>query len=101
MDEMQIYELNSIVKNLKFVDRNQREIERYQLLVNIQANSKHKIKIQDVMRLPWDDEDKNKGTQISEEQAQQLRERAKQLEQSIQQMTFVPMNGTGDIKISN
>lgn len=96
MDEMQLYELNSIVKNLKYVDRNQREIERYQLLVNIQANSKHKIKMEDVLPLPWDSENKNTGTKITEEQAKEMRDRMKMLEKQIQNTQLVEI-GNGEL----
>lgn len=89
MNEMELYEVNSIIKNIKYVDRNQREIDRYKLLVEIQANSKNKVKVEDVMPLPWDSENKNTGTKIDEDQAKEMRERMKQLEKQIQNTTIV------------
>ena len=54
MDSLKLYEASDIVKNLEYVDRNDRELKRYQLYVAIQSNSKNKIALQDVLSLPWD-----------------------------------------------
>lgn len=37
-----------------YVDRNQREIDRYKLYVSIQSHSKNKLTLKDVLSLPWD-----------------------------------------------
>lgn len=94
MDEMQQYELNSIIQNIPYLDRNEKEINRYKLFVSVQSNSKKKINIEELLPLVWDKENKNTGTKISEEEAQRLRDRAKQLENRIQNMKFetVEMN---------
>lgn len=94
MDIMQYNEVVDIIKNIKWLDRNERELDRYKVFVNVQANSKKKLKPEDILKLPWDDENKNTGTQISEDLARQYRDRAKELEMKIQNMTFenVDMN---------
>lgn len=56
LDEMQQYEVNSIISNIKYLDRTQKETDRFKLYVDIQSNSKKKIKVEDVMNLPWDKE---------------------------------------------
>lgn len=49
-----MFEAREIAKNVLYVDKNQREIWRYQLYVAIQSNSKKKYKVEDVFSLPWD-----------------------------------------------
>lgn len=50
-----MYEARDIAKNVLYVDRNDRELMRYQLYVAIQSNSKKKYKPQEILELPWDD----------------------------------------------
>ena len=83
MDEMQEYEINTIIQNIPYLDRNEKELDRYKLYVSVQANSKKKIKLEEIMSLPWDKEGKNTGTTISEEEQQQLRARAAELSNMI------------------
>lgn len=54
MDEMTMYEARDISKNVLYVDRNARELDRYKLYVAIQSNSKKKYKPQEILELPWD-----------------------------------------------
>lgn len=89
---MQQNEVNSIVQNIPYLDRTEKEINRYKLYVSVQANSKKKVKMEDILPLVWDKENKNTGTKISEEQAQQYRDRAKELEKRIQNMTFTTID---------
>lgn len=95
MDEMEMYEINTIIKDLKYVDRNQREIDRMKLLVEMQANSKSRINIEDYMPLPWDKE-KNTGTKVDEQQAEEFKNRMKQLEKQIQNTQLVEI-GNGEL----
>lgn len=89
---MQQNEVNSIVQNIPYLDRTEKEINRYKLYVSVQANSKKKVKMEDILPLVWDKENKNTGTNISEEQAQHYRDRAKELEKRIQNMTFTTID---------
>ena len=54
MDELQMYEARDIAKNVMYVDKNEREMSRYQLYATIQSNSKKKLSLKDIMQLPWD-----------------------------------------------
>lgn len=54
MDSMTMYEAKDIAKNTMYTDRTERELERYQLYVAIQTNSKKRYKPEDIMQLPWD-----------------------------------------------
>lgn len=86
MDEMQEYEVNTIIQNIPYLDRNEKELNRYKLYVSVQANSKKKIKVEEIMQLPWDEENKNRGTKISEEEQKYLRDRAAELSKKISQV---------------
>lgn len=50
-----MYEAHDIAKNVLYVDKNDRELQRYQLYVAIQTNSKRKFKPEEILSLPWDD----------------------------------------------
>lgn len=57
---MQEYEAAECIKNVEFTDKNDRMVQRYQLYVAIQSNSKKQLKPQDILELPWDDRFLNK-----------------------------------------
>ena len=88
---MQQNEVNSIVQNIPYLDRTEKEINRYKLYVSVQANSKKKVKMEDILPLVWDKEGKT-VTHISDEEAQNYRDRAKELEKRIQNMTFTTID---------
>lgn len=84
---MQQHEVNTIVQNIPYLDRNKKEIDRYKLFVSVQSNSKRKVKMEDILPLVWDKENKvcNK---ITQEESDALRNRAKELENKLSHMTF-------------
>lgn len=84
MDELQQWELNSIIENIKYLDKNDREIDRYKLYVSIQSNSKKKLKPEDILSLPWDNEGKNE--EWSDEYKEKLNQERKEAEQRISQI---------------
>lgn len=49
-----MYEAKDITKNLIYCDKDYKEFTRYQLYVAIQSNSKKKIDLKEVCKLPWD-----------------------------------------------
>lgn len=83
LDELQQWELNIIVNNIKYLDRNEKEIDRYKLFVSIQSNSKKKLKIEDIISLPWDKEQDEKW---SEEYKEKLDKQRKEAEERMQQI---------------
>lgn len=83
MDELEQWELNTIVENIQYLDRNQREIDRYKLYVSIQSNSKKKIKPEEVIRLPWDG---NSDNEWSDEYKEALAKRRKETEERMSQI---------------
>lgn len=56
LNKMTVYELYNTVENLNYVDRNERELLRYNICSTINSNPflKKHIKLTDVMELPWD-----------------------------------------------
>lgn len=81
MDKMTLYEARDISKNILYVDRNQREIERYQLYVAIQSHSKNKLSLKEVLELPWDNNFLvQKEFTYSEEEEKRTTEQAKSFE---------------------
>ena len=82
MDELETWEAREIIKNLIYLDRNQREMDRYKLYVAVQANSKHKIDIENIMKLPWDKSEQLRlhPIEYNEEEERELADRAKQIE---------------------
>lgn len=83
MDELQQWELNTIVENIQYLDKNQREIDRYKLYVSIQSNSKKKLKPEEIMRLPWDDD---KTAEWTEDYKKTLANRRKETEERMSQI---------------
>jgi len=96
MDRMEMYEINTIIKDMKYVDKNQRVTDRFGIYVNMQSNSKGQVKIEEYLPLPWDDENKNTGTSVTEEQAKEMRDRMKILEKQIQNTQLVEI-GNGEL----
>ena len=54
LDRLELYEAKDIAKNLIYCDKDYKEFTRYQLYVAIQSNSKKKIDLKEVAKLPWD-----------------------------------------------
>lgn len=88
---MQQNEVNTIVQNIPYLDRTDKELNRYKLYVSVQSNSKKKVKIEDILPLVWDKEGKT-VTHISEDEANERRNKAKELEKRIQNMTFTTID---------
>ena len=97
MDEMQWCEVNDMIENIKYVDRTERELGRYSIYANVLSNG-GKIKIEDIMKLPWDDEGKNVGTPVNEEEAMRLKARAAQLAHAIENMKFSKIDNASLLK---
>lgn len=77
LDEMQMYELESLISNLHKKDRNSWEQARMIAYVIAQCNSTKKLKPTDIMQFTWDN-DTTGETSISNEDIKRLKEKAKQ-----------------------
>lgn len=85
---MQQNEINTIIQYIPYLDRNEKEINRYKLYVSVQANSKKKVKMEDILPLVWDKEGKNTGTKMTEEEKKEALKKAKEIEERMKHMTF-------------
>lgn len=87
LDEMQQYEINTLIENIKYVDRTQREMSRYQLYVTVQANSKKKLKPEELIKLPWDEDNVFEKGELTTKEIEQHNEDMKRIEEKFAQMT--------------
>lgn len=67
------------------MDRSNKELNRYKLFVSIQSNSKKRIKLDEIMKLPWDNETDIKTELPNDAEFEKIRQRAKMLESKIEQ----------------
>ena len=61
------------------------EQTRLQLLVSAQANSKKRLKLQDILKFPWDS--KNEKISIDKNDIERLEAKAKEIEKQWQKLT--------------
>jgi hypothetical protein len=59
MDKMQDWELVDIYENLGYANANLWEMTRWIMFVNAQVNTKKKLKLDDILRFPWDGDTKS------------------------------------------
>ena len=78
-DEMKLYEVNDIISNLQFTDFNLWESSRLNSYIVAQSNSKKKLNKTDIIKFPWDIEETDKEIEISSEDIQRLKEKAKSI----------------------
>lgn len=87
MDELQSWEVNDLLKCLKYADQASWEQTRWLMYVVAQVNSKKQLKLQDIMHFPWDSE--RVTTTISNEDIKKLKAKAKRIEKDL-------LNGKAD-----
>lgn len=75
---MQSYELNDIINNIPYIDKNEWERFRYTIYSNIQMNSKKKLKPTDIIKYNWDIVEKENNN-ISNEDIKRLQEKANKI----------------------
>lgn len=86
MDTCTVWEINDIVDNLPFLDRNLWESSRLNTYVLAQVNSKRHLTQQDILKFKWEDTNikdfiqKEKDIEISTEDINRLKKLAKQWE---------------------
>lgn len=101
---MTAYEAQDIAKNVVYVDRTEREIERYQLYVAIQSNSKTRYKPTDILTLPWDNKWLDKTEfEYNEEEEKRTQEQANAMAAMLNQggINFQKTNIMDDSKKEN
>ena len=85
MDIMPIYEAELYIENSYLSSKENWEQTRLQLLVSAQANSKKRLKLQDILKFPWDG---NGGKNaIDKKDIERLEAKAKEIEKQWQKLT--------------
>lgn len=79
MDYMQEYEIRTIVDNIQFLDRNSWEQTRLNIYAHAQMNSRKKLTVKDIVTFPWEKEFEQHNIEISTEDINRLREKAKNM----------------------
>lgn len=76
MDELQDYEVNSILECIPYLERNEWERSRYSIYSNVQLNISKKIKPTDIMKFEWDKDIITEDTSISNSDIERLKRKA-------------------------
>ncbi len=82
MDKCSIWELNDIIENIPYLDRNKWETARFNAYVVAQVNSKKHLTQQDLLKFKWEEEDISKeerDIEISNEDIERLKQLSVQL----------------------
>lgn len=83
---MEEWEVNDMLDNLRYLERNEWERSRYAIYSNIQINSKKKLKPTDIMKFEWDDEKETETFEnktITKEDIKRLNEKTKIINQAL------------------
>ena len=79
------WEEDLFYSNLKYCDRLSWEQTRVISYILAQTNSKKKLDITDILHFPWDDNFEEHDTEITDEEKNKLRAKAKMFEKMLQQ----------------
>lgn len=80
MDSCSLWELQDVLDNLAYLDRNLWEAARLNAYVNAQTHSKKSLTFEDICKFKWDEGNSITSTEISNADIARLREKAKILE---------------------
>lgn len=83
LDELQPYEINTYIENIKYLDTNNWEQTRLLMYVIAQVNSKKQLDVKDILKFAWDNT--KLETEIKTDDIQRLKERSKQIQKQLQQ----------------
>lgn len=83
MDEMQEYEIHDLYNMLQYTDLGKWEMTRWLLYAIIQVNSKKKIKIEDVLKFPWDKDYIKLDKNISDNDIERLKKKSQEILKNI------------------
>ena len=85
LDEAQEYEVYLLYDSLQYANRAEWEQTRLIMYVIAQTQSRKKIDMTDIMSLPWDELFEEHNTEMTNEQRDMLKERAKAMEKILSQ----------------
>lgn len=74
------WEINDIIENLPYLDRNLWEAARFSSYITLLPNSKKNLKITDILKFKWDVETNDKDErEITKADISRLKEKAKSI----------------------
>lgn len=78
LDEMTLYEMKILLNNLEKKNKDSWEQTRFMSYIVAQCHSTKSMKMDDIMKFPWDDEKEEKeDTSITNRDIERLRNKAK------------------------
>lgn len=83
MDELEGWEVNTLIELIPYADRNEWEMCRQQLYLTAQVNSKKKLKPKDIMSFVWEQPIKVKHEAPTNEEINKARDMALSFEKMI------------------
>lgn len=85
MDEMRMYEIGCLMPFLYLATKDSWEQTRFMGYINAQTHSTKKMSVSDIVSFPWEETAKAHDTAMSNADKKRLEEKAKQLEQIMNQ----------------
>lgn len=85
MDRLNDYEIDSILENLQYDDVNSWEQTRLRIYSTAQIMSKKQLTPQDLMKFPWEEQEKEEEhkTSITNEEIEDLEKKARQIQKKV------------------
>lgn len=83
MDKMEEWEIRPICSGLQYTDRNSWEQTRLRIYSLACMFSKQQRDVSDIMKFPWEKEEIEKNTEISNNDIKRLKERAAEMARSM------------------
>lgn len=84
MDDCHIWEINDIVDNIPYIDRNSWEQARLLAYIGAQVHSTKKLDIADIIQFKWDGPNE-KNTEISNNDIQRLKNKSEMLQKMMKE----------------
>ena len=85
MSDLQDFEVELLYENLKYADRPSWEQNRLLAFILAQVNSKKRLEMTDIMSFPWEENYEEKNIEMSNEDRDRLREKAKAFEKLLKE----------------
>ena len=85
MSELQDFEVELLYENLKYADRPSWEQTRLISFILAQVNSKKHLEMTEILSFPWDENYEEKNTEMTNEERDRLKERAKAFEKILKE----------------
>lgn len=73
---MQMYEVNTILKQLQYRNKTSWEQTRFNCYINAQINNSKKIKLTDILTFSWDEKQNKPQEEINDSDIKRLKEKA-------------------------